>query len=156
MSLTPRQRKFVAAYTGNASEAARAAGYSEHTAAEQGYRLLRNVQVRRALLAREQGQVEKLMLTRRERQELWSEIAVDTSQPIMARLRALELLGRSEGDFTDRVELSGSLTLEVLVLGSMRNDGDKTAPFAPQWPAADIARAQQERNAETRPEVEAA
>jgi len=49
--LTPRQEAFVAAYlvSLNATEAAREAGYSEKTAEQQGYRLLRNAQVAAAV-----------------------------------------------------------------------------------------------------------
>ncbi len=45
--LSPQWEKFAVEYAriGNASEAARVAGYSVRAAAEQGYRLLRNAQV---------------------------------------------------------------------------------------------------------------
>ena len=47
MALTSKQQAFVAEYLKcwNASEAARRAGYSEHTASEQGSRLLANVSI---------------------------------------------------------------------------------------------------------------
>jgi len=51
MLLTDRQRKFVDAYalSANAADAARKAGYSEHTARQQGARLLSNANVISAL-----------------------------------------------------------------------------------------------------------
>lgn len=50
-SLTPRQARFVAEYLVdlNATQAARRAGYSEHTAQQQGTRLLSNALVRSAI-----------------------------------------------------------------------------------------------------------
>lgn len=54
--MTPRQQRFVAAYliSGNATQAAKDAGYSERTAEQQGCRLLKNAQVK-AELARRQA-----------------------------------------------------------------------------------------------------
>lgn len=54
MALSAKQQAFVEHYLQcwNASEAARRAGYSEKTAAEQGSRLLRNVNVDAAIKAR--------------------------------------------------------------------------------------------------------
>lgn len=51
MALTPKQRRFVDEYLVdlNATQAAIRAGYSKRTAASQGERLLRNVEVARAL-----------------------------------------------------------------------------------------------------------
>jgi len=54
MALSPKQLAFVEAYltTWNGAEAARLAGYSEHTAREQASRLLTNVNVQAAIQAR--------------------------------------------------------------------------------------------------------
>lgn len=51
MALTPKQQAFVDAYllSLNATEAAKAAGYSEKTANEQGSRLLANVNIAEAI-----------------------------------------------------------------------------------------------------------
>jgi phage terminase small subunit len=59
--LTPKQRKFVAAYRaeGNATKAAIAAGYSEKTAYSAGARLLRNVGIASALNKKLAQDVEK-------------------------------------------------------------------------------------------------
>jgi phage terminase small subunit len=52
-SLSPRQRRFVAEYLKepNATRAAKMAGYSRKTAYSQGQRLLKNVEIRRAVEA---------------------------------------------------------------------------------------------------------
>lgn len=51
MPLTPAKAKFVAAYIvePNATKAAITAGYSEHTAGQQGSRLLKDVDIQQAL-----------------------------------------------------------------------------------------------------------
>lgn len=47
-----------------------------------------------------------LILTRLQRQNFWTEIALDPKMPINARLKATELLGRSEGDFIENVKIT--------------------------------------------------
>lgn len=61
--LTPKQERFVAEYLIdlNATQAATRAGYSEKTAASQGERLLRNVEIAAAVRA---GQVARIERTR--------------------------------------------------------------------------------------------
>jgi hypothetical protein len=52
--LTPKQRKFVEAFTGNATEAARIAGYQgdDNTLGVTGYDLLRNPKIFQAIADR--------------------------------------------------------------------------------------------------------
>ena len=52
MKLTARQKKFISAFSGNATQAAIAAGYSAATAPQAGSRLLKNVQVAAAIAAK--------------------------------------------------------------------------------------------------------
>lgn len=119
-SLSVRMRKFAVAYDGNGVAACEAAGYkgSKATLAQQAYRLLRNDDVRALIDAREEGSLMRLTLSRVERQELWTEIAADPEAKTRDRLKASELLGKSEGDFTERLEVKGELTLEALVLAA--------------------------------------
>lgn len=120
-NLSVRMRKFAAVYDGNGAAAAELAGYkgSRATLAQQAYRLLRNPDVAALIEAREEGSLSKLVLSRLERQQRWSEIACDPDVKVREQLKALELLGKSEGDFTERLEVKGELTLEALVMGSL-------------------------------------
>ena len=115
--LTPRQARFVAAYDGNATKACRAAGYvgDDATLAQQGYRLMRRSDIRELIAAREEGSLAPVILTREERQELWSRLAADPGIEPSVRLRASELLGKSQADFTERLEVKGELTLLELI-----------------------------------------
>lgn len=117
MAFTLRQQKFIKAFAGNATEACRKAGYwgDDATLATQGWRLLRNAEVRAAIDAREEGAFAPIVLTREERQEAWSRIASDPREKTADRLKALEMLGRSQADFTEKLEVKGELTLLELV-----------------------------------------
>ncbi len=105
--LTPRQRSFAEAYAacGNASEAARKAGYSLKTAASQGARLLKNVHVA-ARITQLQGDAAAR-----------AEIEIDDVIDMLLQsyrdakaagqhgpaVRAVELLGKTLRMFTDKI-----------------------------------------------------
>ncbi len=110
--LTLRQRAFVQAYTGNAAEAARQAGYSERTCRAIGQRLLTQVDIKQALREREQERLNPLIASREQRQEFWTQTMWDENQEMQHRLKAAELLGRSEGDFMERLQVDS--TIEVV------------------------------------------
>lgn len=107
MGLTKKQRAFVEAYAGNATEAARVAGYAGDDAvlAVAGYRLLRIAEIRAAIDAREIPEGVRRIATRAERQSFWTEMMLDENQEAAVRLRAAELLGKSEADFVDKVNV---------------------------------------------------
>ena len=119
--LNARQARFVAEYLVdlNGKQAAIRAGYSPKTAETCGPRLLRNVQVAAAVAAGQAKHLDKAIATRAERQKFWTEIMLGDHQEMRDRLKASELLGKSEADFTEKVEHSGALTLEQLVSGSI-------------------------------------
>lgn len=114
--LTPRQRMFVEAYAGNATEAAKAAGYSEKTAATAGSRLYRNVQIRAAIQRREDRKTGRLIKSRTEVQAFWSERMDDDSEKTVDRLRASELLEKSRGGFSEKVEVNHTGDVNIRVI----------------------------------------
>jgi hypothetical protein len=120
--LTTKQQRFVDFYDGNGEAAARKAGYKGSPAqlrviASQN---LTKFNISTAIREREQKRNMKDILTREERQILWTRIArgderqevtigkgenkhVVSIPPKMAdRLRASELLGKSECDFSEK------------------------------------------------------
>lgn len=115
--LTEKQRRFVEAYmgeaAGNATEAARQAGYAgdDITLASVGYENLRKPQIRAAIESR--AEEDPLVATRFDRQRFWTRVMVgkefDGDEPpaMKDRLKASELLGRSQLDFVERVEHTG-------------------------------------------------
>ena len=107
-ALTVKQQRFVEAYTGNATEAAIRAGYSAKTARSIGQRLLTNVDIQKAIQGREDKRMESTIMSREERQEFWTAATRDKEAAMRDRLKASELLGRSEGDFLERHDLTSS------------------------------------------------
>jgi len=112
--LTTKQQRFVDFYDGNATEACRKAGYkgSENTLKSVASKNMTKHDIISAIESRERLSKEKAIMDRESRQELWTMIALDVNERTDIRLRASELLGKSEGDFIDRHELSGSIAIE--------------------------------------------
>ena len=104
--MTHKQQLFIREYLTdcNATRAAQAAGYSSRTAYSIGQRLLKNVEVSQAIGAAMSEREENLIADRLERQRFWTAVMRDTEQDMKHRLRASELLGKSEADFADFVE----------------------------------------------------
>jgi phage terminase small subunit len=107
MALNARQRAFVEAYCGNATEAALQAGYSPKTAAFIGAENLKKPKIAAALKEREDKRLASLIATREERQRFWTSMMRDEDRKEVDRLKASELLAKSEGDFLERREITG-------------------------------------------------
>lgn len=116
--LTARQQRFVDAYDGNATAAALAAGYSKKTAAFIGAENLKKPKIAAAIRARERERTSPLIATREERQSFWTATMRDEAAEMRDRLKASELLGKSEADFTDKLQASGPDGGPLLVLGA--------------------------------------
>ena len=97
---TEKQNRFIQCYDGNATTSAITAGYSKKTAYSQGQRLLKNVEISSSIKKRLEKKVNKLIANREDRQEFWTKV-MSGKNSMSDRLRASELLGRSEADFTD-------------------------------------------------------
>ena len=108
--LNAKRQAFVDAWGGNATAAALAAGYSPKTAYSQGQRLLKVVEVQEAIKAREAQRLAPTIATRQERQEFWTSVLRNEEEAMKNRLKAAELLGKSEGDFLERVEMDMTLS----------------------------------------------
>ena len=106
--LSTKQKKFIQAYMGNATEAAIKAGYSEKTARSIGQQLLTKLDIKKAIEQREAKQTNKLIATREQRQEFWTKIMYDSEADMKDRLKSSELLGRSQADFTEKIEVATS------------------------------------------------
>ena len=103
MTLTVKQQRFVECYNGNATEAAIQAGYSPKWAHKFASNLMgKNRQIADAIKEREGKRVNSLIATREERQSFWTAIMRDEETELKDRLRASELLAKSEADFLER------------------------------------------------------
>jgi len=112
LKLTAKQERFVAIYAGNGTQAAKAAGYegSDDTLAVTASKLLRNAKVRDAISKRNGGSPTKIA-NREERQAWWSRVMNDDSVSMADRIAAARDLGKSEGDFVERVEMTDTTPL---------------------------------------------
>ena len=113
--LNAKRQAFVDAWEGNATAAALAAGYSPKTAYSQGQRLLKVVEVQEAIKAREAQRLAPTIATRQERQEFWTSVLRNEEEAMKNRLKAAELLGKSEGDFLERVEMDMTLSTAAIL-----------------------------------------
>ena len=154
MALNPKQAAFVREYlrSGNATESAKAAGYSAKTAYAQGSRLLKGVEVQQALVEKqakveERAEVDKAYVLRN-----LTEVVERCMQraPVMERVegemvqvvdedgrhvwefnanganKALELLGKHLKMFTEKTEVTGAdggpLSIRVVSYGADEGD----------------------------------
>ena len=103
MGLTTKQKRFIECFDGNATEAARQAGYSPRTVRTVGCENMTKPDIAAAIREREEKRVNSLILSREERQIFWSNVVRDPDEDMKNRLKASELLGRSEADFMEKV-----------------------------------------------------
>jgi phage terminase small subunit len=109
---TPQRIKFTEVYAGNAAEAARICGFKHPEV--MGPRLLKVPWIIEAIRAREVKENRVFINDRQERQKFWSKVMQDESARMEHRLKASELLGRSEGDFTDNLKVTDANLAERL------------------------------------------
>ena len=100
--LTHKQRLFVEAYQGNATEAALSAGYSKKTARSIGRENLTKPYILDAIKARESKILLTLIAGREERQEFLTEVLRNVKQATKDRLKACDQLSKISGDYIDR------------------------------------------------------
>ena len=101
---TTKQQRFIDFYDGNATDAARKAGYLQ--AERSGLQNVGNYRILAEIKKREQQRNKSTIASREERQAFWTESMRNPEIDINARHKASELLGRSEADFTDNQRLS--------------------------------------------------
>jgi len=105
VGLSAMRRAFVVHYDGNATEAAIKAGYSKKTAYSQGQRLLKNVEVARAIEEREKKRDTPLIMDREKRMETLSAIASNPDTAERDRIKSIDVLNKMDGVYLERVEV---------------------------------------------------
>ncbi len=110
--LTVLQKRFVEVFDGNGTRSAKNAGYkgSDRALAVIAHRNLQNPEIIKLIKAKEKKRVRGHIMSRMERQEFWTKIALDEGQSMADRLRAVSDLAKSEGDFLTRIEVSDDLS----------------------------------------------
>jgi len=147
--LTFKQLKFINAYIGpaefNAAEASRIAGYSE-MAANNATRILDIPAVEAEIRRRCLKIAPTLVMSGDDIMRGIARIASDPRSPLkggptpVARLKAFRELGLIKGLYTNKIQLTGSLTLIDLLLGAAvlppDNRPELAVPGVPQLPLA--------------------
>jgi hypothetical protein len=109
--MTPRQRRFVDEYLVdlNATQAAIRAGYSTHTAEQQGPRLLGNAEIAQAVGAAQQARSERVQITQDDVLRGLRHEATLTGEGSShaARVSAWGLIAKHLGMFVERRQLLG-------------------------------------------------
>lgn len=143
MSLNERKRLFIAAYNGDLVTSMRTAGYSgpDKRLVAEGEKMLSDPAVAKGIKERSKiyAKTQRAIADREERQELltsWMrnedphtkeerDEYGNVKPHIIAmqnRIKALELLGKSEGDFIDKVDLNVSMNLSEIIMSSYSGD----------------------------------
>ena len=100
-AMNEKQRRFAEYYAANpnATEAARAAGYSERTARSQGQRLLTNDDIQEYIKELQEENAAERIATMTDVKIFWSDTMNDKDLKRSDRLKASELLAKSAGAF---------------------------------------------------------
>lgn len=111
-ALSERERRFVEFYLAGKTQqqAAIEAGFSKNGAKVTASRLLRRPHIKAAIA--ERHSTDPKVLDRERLQVWWSQVVENPTMDIRDRLKASELLGRSQGAFLDRHELNVHFDLE--------------------------------------------
>lgn len=120
MKLTPKQQAFADYYiqTGNATEAAIQAGYSEKTAKQTGYENLTKPYIQQYIEEKQKELESNRMADMTEVREFWTEAMRNPDNSMKDRLKASEMIARTSGAFLDKVEMktTGEQTITVTIM----------------------------------------
>jgi len=113
---TARQRKFVRFFEGNPTEAAVKAGFKRALARSIGAEMLKNPDIVKAIQERVRPIEEADIATREDRQRFWTRIMKDEKVEMKYRLKASELLGKSQADFIESSNLNVNVKMGLVGL----------------------------------------
>lgn len=115
--LTKQHQDFVLAFVENggiADEAAIAAGYPQQRAAQIGYKLLKKPDVQRALQSLFENDWDIRVAKVMEAQAFLTAVMRDGEQSMRHRLKAAEMLIKSQGGFIDKVQHVGAQVIKIV------------------------------------------
>ena len=114
--MTDKQELFIREYLidFNSTKAAIRAGYSARTAYSIGNELLKKPEISQGINQAMNERKSNLIADRTARQKFWTAIMYDENEDTKHRLRASELLAKSEGDFTDKHEIKADIGCTTL------------------------------------------
>lgn len=127
--MNEKQRRFAELYATNpnATEAARAAGYSERTARSQGQRLLTNADIQKYIKELQAEATAERIATMTDVKIFWSDTMKDKEIKRADRLKASELLAKAAGAFLH----IGSHGEDDGIIAYGENDGEDVVIYFP-------------------------
>lgn len=111
MKLNARQKAFCEFYVvcGNATEAAKKAGYSETYSKNRIHELLKNVGICGYVEELQKKAQSSRIMSAVERKEWLTKVLNDDEAKLNDKLKALDILNKMDGEYTEKVQLSGEL-----------------------------------------------
>ena len=114
MKLNARQKSFCEFYvaSGNATEAATKAGYSETYSKTRTNVLLQNVEICRYINELQEKTKTSRIMTAIERKEFLTKMILKEETKDTDRLKALDILNKMDGEYIQKLEVKGELKSE--------------------------------------------
>jgi len=139
--LTPKQLRFIAAFVkGQSAQAAAVeAGYSKATSRSKAHTWLKSPRFAAAVAAMKAERLREDIADADELRRVWTQILRDPKEATRDRLKAAELLGKSQGMFLERVEHSGGVDLNHQVAIYLPSNGRDALDVTPAARLAAIA-----------------
>ena len=111
LKLNVRQKSFCEYYvaSGNATESAINAGYKEKYAGVNADKLLKNTNIQKYIEELQEKAKGNRIMTAIERREFLTSMIKDGAVKDTDRLKALDILNKMDGDYTQKVEVNGNI-----------------------------------------------
>ena len=111
LKLNARQKSFCEFYvaSGNATEAATKAGYSETYSKTRTNVLLQNVEICRYINELQEKTKTSRIMTAIERKKFLTKMILKEETKDTDRLKALDILNKMDGEYTQKVEVNGNI-----------------------------------------------
>ena len=111
LKLNARQKAFCEFYvaSGNATDAAIKAGYKEKYAGVNADKLLKNTNIQKYIEELQEKAKGNRIMTAIERREFLTSMIKDGAVKDTDRLKALDILNKMDGEYTQKVEVNGNI-----------------------------------------------
>ena len=115
MKLTPKQKAFADEYilTGNVTQSATKAGYKKPNV--QGSQNLAKLSIQEYIKDKNKSLESAKIADMEEVKQFWSNLLRDNESDPKDRLKASELIAKTNGAFIDKVQHSGTISNEVVI-----------------------------------------
>ena len=111
LKLNARQKAFCEFYvaSGNATESAIKAGYSNNYANAQTYKLLEKVGIKKYIKELQEKAKTSRIMTAIERREFLTELIKNGNEKAADRLKALDILNKMDGEYMEKIQMTGEI-----------------------------------------------